>query len=599
MREHPTAPSARHRVLTSLARVTYRFPVTVLVAAAVVTAVAALYAKAELEFHGGRDDLVSSRGRYNELYNDYTRDFGELDYLIVVADSPDIQQAKQFITALAGEIEGQPDLAREHFYHVQPGELGPAALLYLSPEDLVDIRTKLSEYRDLLQDFAQRPSLNSFFDLVNRELSAGMASYLVGNLLGVTDEEEDRAPVDLTLLTVTLQQMSAALHDPRAYVSPWDRFLSGGNSEFSQDGFLVTENQRFALMLVDTTDEAEENLDRLGALARSVQASYPNVEVGLTGQPALSYAERQTTKRDVGLASVLALVSNLLLLIIPFRAVVKPLFAMLTLVVGSVWSFGLAALTVGHLNLLSAVFTSILFGIGINFPIHLTARYQEARGQGRSVAQALELSMLNTGRGVVAAGGIMMFAFCTPVLVGFRGVAELGFISGLGLFSCLVAAFTVYPALLTLEDRGREAGTGDVPAGSAAATPAPAGRSAIPSSRVLLALALAAAVLPLPFLRALSFDENILRLQPQDSAAVVYELKLLKEGGRSVNYAVSIAPTLQELRRRQAVFEKLPTVHSVRSIDDLVPRDQERKRGILASFAPLLDGVGRPEAGRS
>jgi len=38
---------------------------------------------------------------------------------------------------------------------------------------------------------------------------------------------------------------------------------------------------------------------------------------------------------------------------------------------------------VGHLNLLSAVFTSVLAGIGINFPIHLMARYDEARRKGQ------------------------------------------------------------------------------------------------------------------------------------------------------------------------------------------------------------------------
>jgi predicted RND superfamily exporter protein len=54
---------------------------------------------------------------------------------------------------------------------------------------------------------------------------------------------------------------------------------------------------------------------------------------------------------------------------------------------------------------------------------------------------------------------------------------------------------------------------------------------------------------------------------------------------------VSIAPTLEELRRRRDAFDALPVVYSVRSIDDLVPQDQERKREILATFAPLLDEV--------
>jgi len=173
----------------------------------------------------------------------------------------------------------------------------------------------------------------------------------------------------------------------------------------------------------------------------------------------------------------------------------------------------------------------------------------------------------------------------------------LGLISALGLFACLVAAFTVYPALITLEDRRRGRRASGIPIEPAAmldAHPRVAsyplvGRFGPPG--VVLAVSVGAAMLPWPFLWAVSFDENILRLQPQDSEAVRYEFKLLKEGGRSANYAVSVAPTLEELRRRQAAFEALPGVYSVRGIDDLVPRDQERKRDILETFAPLLEGV--------
>ena len=80
--------------------------------------------------------------------------------------------------------------------------------------------------------------------------------------------------------------------------------------------------------------------------------------------------------------SIIAIGSNVLLLVIPFAAVVEPLFAVLALLAGVAWSFGFTTLAIGHLNLLSAVFTSVLAGIGINFPIHLMARYDEGRRQG-------------------------------------------------------------------------------------------------------------------------------------------------------------------------------------------------------------------------
>ncbi len=146
----------------------------------------------------------------------------------------------------------------------------------------------------------------------------------------------------------------------------------------------------------------------------------------------------------------------MLLLVIPFAAMVEPLFALLALLVGVAWSFGFTTLAVGHLNLLSAVFTSVLAGIGINFPIHLMARYDEARRAGRRrSAQAVELAVVNTGTGVFASACIMALAFLMPMFTDFHGIAELGLVSAAGLFLCLISALLVFPALVVLRDRYR------------------------------------------------------------------------------------------------------------------------------------------------
>ena len=114
------------------------------------------------------------------------------------------------------------------------------------------------------------------------------------------------------------------------------------------------------------------------------------------------------------------------------------------------WSFGFTTLAVGHLNLLSAVFTSVLAGIGINFPIHLMARYDEARRRGRAMPECVELAVVNTGTGVFASACIMALAFLMPMFTDFKGIAELGLVSAAGLFMCLVSALLVFPALIVL-----------------------------------------------------------------------------------------------------------------------------------------------------
>jgi uncharacterized protein len=137
-----------------------------------------------------------------------------------------------------------------------------------------------------------------------------------------------------------------------------------------------------------------------------------------------------------------------MLLVIPFRGIVEPLFAIIALLAGVAWSFGFTTLVVGHLNLLSAVFTSVLAGIGINFPIHLMARYDEARRRGIEMPEAIRLAVVNTGTGVFASACIMALAFLMPMFTDFKGIAELGLVSAAGLFCCLLSAILVFPALI-------------------------------------------------------------------------------------------------------------------------------------------------------
>ena len=164
---------------------------------------------------------------------------------------------------------------------------------------------------------------------------------------------------------------------------------------------------------------------------------------------------KRATEHDVKLASMLAVGSNAALVIIPFAAIVEPIFVLISLLVGVAWSFGFTTLAVGHLNLLSAVFTSILAGIGVNFPIHLMARYNEARREGAAVPHAIELAVANTGAGVVASAIIMALAFLMPMFTDFKGIAELGLISAAGLFMCMISAMLVFPAMVVIRDRNR------------------------------------------------------------------------------------------------------------------------------------------------
>src|SRR5882724_9865532 len=114
---------------------------------------------------------------------------------------------------------------------------------------------------------------------------------------------------------------------------------------------------------------------------------------------------------------------------------------------------GFTTLAVGHLNILTITFVPILIGLAIDFGVHLITRYEEELRHGRSDKVSLEKAMVNTGLGIITGAFTTAGAFFAMAFTDFKGIQEMGIISGGGLLICLVPMMTMLPSLLL---RGRQ-----------------------------------------------------------------------------------------------------------------------------------------------
>ena len=82
------------------------------------------------------------------------------------------------------------------------------------------------------------------------------------------------------------------------------------------------------------------------------------------------------------------------------RTPVLALLIGLPLGMSLLWTFGIAELTIGSLNLMTTTLGLVLFGLGIDYGIHFYARYTEERGRGRSVEEAAETTFVSNGQAI-------------------------------------------------------------------------------------------------------------------------------------------------------------------------------------------------------
>jgi RND superfamily putative drug exporter len=121
------------------------------------------------------------------------------------------------------------------------------------------------------------------------------------------------------------------------------------------------------------------------AIRRAIESLRPqssSVEAGVTGAPALFSDELNAAAQDGRIASILALILTLGLLLLAFRRVVTSCAMLAALALSLGWSLGVITLLVGHLTIFSMMFVSVVIGLGTDYGIYFLFRYREERVLG-------------------------------------------------------------------------------------------------------------------------------------------------------------------------------------------------------------------------
>jgi RND superfamily putative drug exporter len=93
-------------------------------------------------------------------------------------------------------------------------------------------------------------------------------------------------------------------------------------------------------------------------------------------------------------------------------------------------------------------------GVGIDYALFIVARYRENRAAGRDNTTALADAMSTSGSAVVFAGGTVVIAMASLAFTGLGALTSIGLATAIVVFSAVMAAITLLPALLAkLGDR--------------------------------------------------------------------------------------------------------------------------------------------------
>ncbi|BDG03255.1 MMPL family transporter [Anaeromyxobacter oryzae] len=215
-----------------------------------------------------------------------------------------------------------------------------------------------------------------------------------------------------------------------------------------------------ALAMVVRLDAQPDDFGKVTALDRYVKKAVAelrpaekHVEVGYGGYVASNILEHDALAEDLVWATILVLAAVAAAVAV-YNRTWKAIFAVgIPLISGTMVTFGIAELLVGHLNSNTAFLGSIVVGNGINVGLILFARYLEERRHGYDPAPAMQTALSATWLATLTAALAAGVSYASLMSTDFRGFNQFGLIGGIGMTLSWIFAYLMTPPLVLAWER--------------------------------------------------------------------------------------------------------------------------------------------------
>ena len=396
---------------------------------------ASVYALTHLEVNTDASSLISPTLPHKIAERRYLEAFPVLsENLLVVIDAPTSEQARRAASALVERLAAETDAVRRAY---QPGGgdfFDQHAFLYLDTEELQDLADQLARVQPYLAGLARDGSLRGLVELMGRGATA-------------VRDGEARAGDLLPMYTRFADALDARLAG-EPYQLSWAAVIADRDLD-------VDARRRFVVVtpVLDFSDlqPGRRTLTAVRRAAQELELDARNgIVLRITGEPALSFDEWGVLRSQATLAGVASFLMVGTLLLLGLRSARLAAATLINLLVGLVYTAGFATAAIGHLNMISVAFAVLFIGLAVDFGIHMCLRYRDFISLGSDPARALRETSRDVGSALVLCAVTTAIGFFAFVPTDFSGVAELGLISGAGIFISLFCSLTLLPALLSL-----------------------------------------------------------------------------------------------------------------------------------------------------
>jgi predicted RND superfamily exporter protein len=551
----------RERLLRNWARFAATHPWRVIIAALIITVLAAVSAS-RIRLDMRWSDLLPMNDPKAREFDEIITEYKSASTFLIVVRGEE-QKIKNFADAITPEIKQLTQFFHRVDYKLDKEFLAEHALMLTETKDL-------ETSADMFKDLNLIPLLTSINDNFEEE-------YVGDEEALSTKEKENEAVRMLDGFHSWLMAMDYFVSNPQfaneALVdSAVERFLYGDPYFISQDKRVLLMNLKanFSAMDIDkdiaSTEHVQAILDRM-------LPGFPGVEAGISGVIPLQKDEMEHTTKDMQFSSILALVLVLVLFMLTFRMWSAPILAGLNLVIALLIAAGVVGLLLGRLNMMTSMFAVILIGLGIDYSIHIISVYGERRTIDKDAVSAMQEALVRSGPGIITGALTTAAAFFALAISVTQGIKEMGIVLGIGIICAMLTTMILLPSILVARERFLKR-VSKKPFKQPHVEFKVLGRIGKSiAARPLLYLIVAVVVTGLLLYQAINikFDYNMMNLEPKGLTTVALQDTIIEAFDLSTDFAMVTTGSIEESYEMAEKVKEMPLVSMVENIADYVP----------------------------
>jgi|GEM_PF-1190923 uncharacterized protein len=602
----------RDRILNRLADFVISRPRATLIVGLILAALCATVLP-RLQVLAGHSSMMYDN-IHQKRFRNFLKRFGSPNLLFVMVEGGEKESRRQVIDKLGSALPAQKNAGncktletnnaagcvRDVLGRLDLTKMKERALFFLPALDVKNVTKALQSDKFGLDSIIKMKGLADFVGAMAGELEKRSGE------AGPTGEAAKRAEMVMTLLGKVFDEIDTRVRGKENSTPLHQSLIEGLASDgkkagIDSKGYFSGHDGSLLVAVVRPVNDSDEPtaiipfVNYVEAHARkAIQAinkacdtqsdCKKDLRVTLTGLPALVADEKKALSHDLPLTSGVATIGVLVLFIFGFRSIRQGLLGLFPLGLSLICTLAFVHFAFGGLNMMTSAFIATVLGLGIDFAVHLIARYNEARHRGEDSNVALKTAITRAGPGILTGALTTAGAFAALAVNEFKGFSEMGIISAVGLVLALLATITIGPAAVVLI-KGLQK------------VPKPRHRleelSALPKAIIRLRVVLLVSGVLISGLMLwqasnVPWSYDYLALLPRDRPSVDGMKLLSEKTDFSGEVAAIQCASLEEAKKKAALLEKLPTVGRVESLASFIPTDQAEKLKILKPLKAII-----------